>query len=99
MASGTFIPQISYWSSSKYPEDKALYPYFLRTTPSDSAVAYSAAVLFEQLGYTAVGVLCVSDGHGLSYSEAYESFAASRTPAIATALAHFILYHGRPGQH
>jgi len=48
------IPMVSYWSTSAKLEDKGAYPTFLRTIPSDSAVSFAAANLFDGFGYDTV---------------------------------------------
>ncbi|XP_029435551.1 extracellular calcium-sensing receptor-like [Rhinatrema bivittatum] len=57
-------PQVSYFASSPLLSDKARFPSFLRTTPSDTVQAQGLAQLVLRFGWTWVGLLSTEDAYG-----------------------------------
>ena len=58
------IPQISYWSTSKELDDVVDYPRFMRTIPSDDAVAYSISIFLKEMGYSRAAIIFSNDAYG-----------------------------------
>ena len=70
LISGVFdIPQISYWATSKSLDDTVNYPRFMRTIPTDDAVAFSICNFWYSLGYTYAAVLYINDAYGEAFKE------------------------------
>ena len=71
---GYNIPQISYWSTSKKLSDKDDYPFFMRTIPSDHAVANAVCNFWsEEMGYTRAAIIHASDPYAQAYEESLVS--------------------------
>lgn len=70
LISGVFdIPQISYWATSKSLDDTVNYPRFMRTIPTDDAVAFSICSFWSSLGFTYAAVLYINDAYGEAFKE------------------------------
>lgn len=63
------IPQISYWATSKSLDNTANYPRFMRTIPTDDAVAFSICTYWRSLGYEYAGVFFVNDAYGEAFKD------------------------------
>jgi phosphatidylinositol phospholipase C delta len=65
-------PQVSYGSSSPTLSEKALYPRFFRTFPSDASAANSICQLLgsAQLGVSRVAIFYSANSYGEGYSSA-----------------------------
>ena len=64
------IPQISYWATSAKLDSLDDYPRFMRTIPTDDAVAFSVCQFWaSDLGYTKAAIIHSNDGYGEAYKE------------------------------
>lgn len=57
LATSQSIPTIGYWSKDAGLEDKAVFPSFMRTNPTISAIGHAVVALLANLNYTIVDVL------------------------------------------
>uniref|UniRef100_A0A8C4QJT8 G-protein coupled receptors family 3 profile domain-containing protein n=1 Tax=Eptatretus burgeri TaxID=7764 RepID=A0A8C4QJT8_EPTBU len=60
------IPLISYAASCKCLSDKKMFPFFLRTIPSDDYQATAIAHLVRHFQWVYVGVVAIDDAYGKS---------------------------------
>ena len=77
------LPQISYWSSAPSLSDKALYPFFGRTYPSDAVVGPKMLAVIESFGWTNVGIIFVIDPYATGYVEVMQVGALTSSVNIA----------------
>ena len=64
------IPQISYWATSAKLDSLDDYPRFMRTIPTDDAVAFSVCQFWaSDMGYTKAAIIHSNDGYGEAYKE------------------------------
>lgn len=64
------IPMVSYWATSPELDRFGIYPYFMRTIPSDAMAAVAAVAWFVRNKWQRVGVISVDDSYGRGYSTA-----------------------------
>lgn len=70
LISGVYdIPQISYWATSKALDDPVNHPRFMRTIPTDDAIAFAICTFWRSLGYEFAAVLYINDPYGEAYKE------------------------------
>eukprot|EP01114_Cavostelium_apophysatum_P014275 TRINITY_DN3657_c0_g1_i6.p1 TRINITY_DN3657_c0_g1~~TRINITY_DN3657_c0_g1_i6.p1 ORF type:complete len:1502 (-),score=352.50 TRINITY_DN3657_c0_g1_i6:67-4572(-) len=70
------IPLMSFSSTSSDLSNKELYPYFLRTIPSDATQGIAMARVCKHFGWDAVGALASSDIYGSAGSKIFLEEAA-----------------------
>ena len=58
------IPLVSYGASSAFLDNKRMFPYFLRTVPSDEMQAKAIVALLNKLGFTQVSALYIDNSYG-----------------------------------
>ena len=65
------LPQVCPTSSSDYLSDKALYPGFARTHPTNAQAAQALVTLLRTSfwSWSAIGIVSVSDAYGSSYAQ------------------------------
>ena len=63
------IPGCSYWSSSPALSNKALYPTFGRTYPSDAVTTQALPQLIAQYGWSSIAVVHTNDAYANAYAE------------------------------
>ena len=62
--------QISYWASSPLLSNKALYPRFMRTYPTDQATTVATCDFWKTtMGYTNAAVIYENDAYGEGFKE------------------------------
>lgn len=64
------VPMISYWATSPELDRFGIYPYFMRTIPSDTMAAVAAVAWFVRNKWQRVGVISADDSYGRGYSTA-----------------------------
>jgi ABC-type branched-subunit amino acid transport system substrate-binding protein len=71
VVSGVFgIPQLSYWATSSTLDNKADYPLFMRSIPTDDALAFSVCKYWVSKGYKFASVVYVNDNFGEAWQAA-----------------------------
>ncbi|UPR02774.1 metabotropic glutamate receptor [Chloropicon primus] len=73
------IPMVSYSATSPDLSDKTLYPYFLRTVPSDLAQGKGIATLAKHFGVKRVGVVASDGAYGIGLADQFRSQAAAES--------------------
>ncbi|RDD36948.1 Extracellular calcium-sensing receptor [Trichoplax sp. H2] len=68
------IPQISYASTSTIFNDKNIYPYFLRTVPSDLLQARALADIIKFYKWSYIAVVASSDTYGTSALASFRKY-------------------------
>ena len=58
------VPQVCYGATNPALANKDVYPYFLRTIPSDSLQGGALASVVSILNYTRVAILSNTDAYG-----------------------------------
>ena len=78
------IPQISYWATSK-SLDGSDFPRFMRTVPTDDAVAFSLCQFWEEdMGYSRAAMLYSNDAYGEAYKESLFGHCLARGISLTT---------------
>ena len=71
VVSGVFgIPQLSYWATSSTLDNKVDYPLFMRSIPTDDALAFSVCKYWVSKGYKFASVVYVNDNYGEAWQAA-----------------------------
>ena len=70
------IPMVSYSATSPDLSDKTLYPYFLRTVPSDLAQGKGIATLAKHLGVKRMGLIASDGPYGIGLADQFRAQAS-----------------------
>lgn len=80
------IPQISYWSTSSELSDKAKFPYFFRTIPSDAEQADAIIEFAAIMEWNYVSFIYEDSAYGISGYEAFVKYAAKKGICVAAGI-------------
>ena len=90
------MPQVSSSSSSPSLSNKADYPFFARTYPSDTVVTATLPRVLSSFGWQTIGVLHVNDPYANDYVEGLRRNGPSNGLNVATS---FAIQAGQPQTH
>ena len=80
------VPMCSYWSSSPSLSNKALYPLFGRTYPSDATTTQALPQLIKSKGWSTIGVIHTNDAYANAYAQGLRTNSpAAGVTVVATA--------------
>jgi ABC-type branched-subunit amino acid transport system substrate-binding protein len=68
------VPQVCYGATNPALGNKAVYPYFLRTIPSDSLQGMALASVASILNYTRIAILANTDAYGSGVAGTFPSW-------------------------
>jgi ABC-type branched-subunit amino acid transport system substrate-binding protein len=80
------VPQIGYSASSPKLSDSSIFPFFLRTAPSDTLQVVALIELIRHYGWNKVSTISADDAYSNGGVRAFEEHARARKMIISTSL-------------